>query len=371
MIRLSIIMPSNRDNLTAVSRIVQACSWAGPEIEVIIRDNSGSASKRQLLAQIARENCHLITADPCDAQENASKALARAQGEFVLLVCDDDACFDRAIADIPARLEAVGGDQSVVGIIGVVVLENSKRSSVVAYRDMDSSDALTRVSAWLAAKIPPVLLFSPVRRDVLNWVTETIQAKPFKFSFDDQICSVLYLLRGKFAALDRLLYVYDQGNWEEHGTAQAEDLKWYKAASLDPAINKLHWLLCAFEGAVLIRTVALTLDLAPNVRQQIADVWFTTMFLRFMAHPRDDGGSPLAGEAEKLCVKWKAASGQLAFEPILADICEFMALTSPPHAMAYLKYWADLLSAKRIPQFDGQPVAQRQQATRYAASSSQ
>ena len=349
MIRLSIIMPSNRDDLRAFSRISQACSWAGPHTEVIVRDNSGSASKRRLLSQIERENCHLITADPCDAQENASKALERAQGDFVFLICDDDSCFDRAITGLPARIDQIGDDASVVGITGAVVIDNSKGSSVGAYRNVDSDDALTRVSAWLTAKIPPVLLFSPVRRDALNWVTEVILSKPFRLSFDDQICSMLYLLRGKFAPLDRLLYVYDQHNWEEHSTAQVEDMKWYSAASLDPAINKLHWLLCAFEGAMLARNLALTPDDTLAQRQKIADIWFTAMFRRFQVHPREDFGSPLAGAAEKICVKWKAAVGQLSFEAILVDICEFMALASPEHAMAYFNCWGNFLSMRQAP----------------------
>jgi hypothetical protein len=356
MVRLSIIMPSNRDNLTAISRIAQACSWAGPQTEVIIRDNSGSFAKRRLLAQIEGENCHLIAADPCDAQENASKALERAQGEFVFLICDDDSCFDRAMADLPARIEQVRGDPSIVGIIGAVVVENRKGSSVGAYRNLDDGDALTRVAAWLSATMPPVLLFSPVRRDVLNWVDEVIGAKPFKHSFDDQICSLLYLLRGRFAFLDRLLYVYDQHNWEQYESAQMEDLKWYIGASLDPAINKLHWLLCAFEGAMLVRALSFTPDFAPDQRQKIADIWFTAMFQRFLAHPRADFGSPLAGKAEKLCQKWKAASGQLSFEAILADISEFMSLASPAHGMAYFQYWSNVLTTRRVLRPDGKPA---------------
>ena len=135
-------------------------------------------------------------------------------GRLCLSVCDDDSCFDRAITGLPAKIEEIGDDASVVGITGAVVIDNIQGSSVAAYRNVDSDDALTRVSAWLAAKIPPVLLFSPVRRDVLNWVTEVIRSKPFKLSFDDQICSMLYLLRGKFAPLSSAL-CYDQPNWEE------------------------------------------------------------------------------------------------------------------------------------------------------------
>lgn len=342
-------MPSNRDNLTAFSRISQACSWAGPRTEVIIRDNSGSASKGGLLAHIEKENCHIIAADPCDAQENASKALDRAQGDFVFLICDDDFCFDRAIAALPDKIEEVCNDPSIIGITGPVLIDSSSGSSIVAYRTVGDDDPLQRLAGWLGANHSPVLLFSPIRRDALKWVTETIQAKPFRLSFDDQICSLLYLLRGKFAHLDRLLYMYDPHNWEMHESAQMEDMKWYTAASLDPAINKLHWLLCAFEGATLVRNLALTQNYTLTQRQDIADYWFATMFRRFKLHWRDDYGSPLAGEAEKLCVKWKAAAGQLSFQAILVDICQFLALASPERAMTYFEYWSNVLGLRHAP----------------------
>ena len=51
--QLSILLPTHRHDLLAISRIVQACSWARPDIEVIVRDNSGNAEKRDLLAFLA------------------------------------------------------------------------------------------------------------------------------------------------------------------------------------------------------------------------------------------------------------------------------------------------------------------------------
>src|SRR5664279_2467933 len=101
MIRLSILIPSNRDNLTAYSRIAQACSWAGSNLEVIVRDNSGSAAKRQLLAQFERENCRIVVSEPCEAYDNWKQILQLAKGDFVFFLSDDDACFDRAIAALP------------------------------------------------------------------------------------------------------------------------------------------------------------------------------------------------------------------------------------------------------------------------------
>ena len=67
------------------------------------------------------------------------------------------------------------------------------------------------------------------------------------------------------------------------------------------------------------------------------------------AHPREDLGSALAAQAEKLCAKWKGAAGQLSFEEMLADICQFMALFSPEDAMAYFTFWAHFLGMRQAP----------------------
>ncbi len=80
-----------------------------------------------------------------------------------------------------------------------------------------------------------------------------MNALPFYLSFHDQIICLLYLLNGKFVRLNRLLYLYDVGVWEAGNSAQKRDVDFYEGAGLDPAINKLHWFLCGFEGAVLVR----------------------------------------------------------------------------------------------------------------------
>jgi hypothetical protein len=349
MIRLSVVMPSNRDDLRALSRITQACSWAGPHTEVIIRDNSGSASKRRLLAQIEKENCQIIAADACGAHENGWKALERARGDFVFLISDDDVCFDRAMAELPGKIAEVTDDPSVIGITGAVMIDSSKGSNFVAYRDIGAADPLMRLAGWAGSTPCNVILFSPIRRDILKWTAEVLQSKPFRLSFDDQICSMLYLVCGKFAYLDRLLYAYDQHNWESRESAQGEDMKCYTAAGLDPAVNKLHWLLCAFEGSALVRNLPLAPSYTLSQRQTFADYWFALMFRRFQLDYREGYGSPYAGHADTLCSKWKAAAGQLTFEAILGDICQFLALTSRAHATRYFDYWSGLIGQRHAP----------------------
>lgn len=353
MIRLSILIPSNRVNLTAYSRIVQACSWAGPNLEVIVRDNSGSAAKRQMLAQIERENCQIIVSEPCGPFENWTQLLRLAQGDFVFFLSDDDACFDRAIAALPEMIEGIVDDQSVTGIAGACAIESLHGSSIVAYPDIDSDDALTRISGYLSSNGPSVLISSPVRREVLKRTFDLINAMPFSFSFHDQIICLLYLLSGKFLRLKRLMYLYDNRNWDSSETGQQIDLSFYTAAKLDPAINKLHWFLCGFEGATLIRNLNTIPNYTLAQRQAMTDRWFTTMFIRFRDHKRADFGSPLSRDADMLCEKWKLVAGRLLFQDMLADICEFISLSSKDNSQKYHDFWTAILSTRQLRPPDG------------------
>ena len=84
---LSILIPTHRNDLLACSRIAQACSWAGPKLEVIVRDNSGDAEKRKLLAKFQREYCHIEFAAPCEPMVNFSEIAAFGDRRIRVLRC--------------------------------------------------------------------------------------------------------------------------------------------------------------------------------------------------------------------------------------------------------------------------------------------
>lgn len=360
-VQLSILMATNRPGLLACSRIAQACSWAGPNIEVIVRDNSGNLRKRDLLAHFCNENCKIIIADPCDGLANFSEILKMATGEFVFLLADDDFCFDHAIAALPSVIAQNASEAGVVGLTGLYAIEASRGSSIVSYQDVDSDDVVRRLTAFLSYEGPNVLHYAPVRTDLVRRIFNFIHTFPFYFSFHDQIVCMLYLLNGRFARINRLLYLYDVGVWQAAETAQKKDIDFYKDAGLDPAINKLHWFLCGFEGAVLIRNS----DIFPVVtlaqRQSMADQWFSTMYHRFKGQPRYTFGSLYADEAEKLCAKLRSATGQLSFHEVLTAISGFIALFSKAHGQTYFDFWDAILNKR-------QPVPREAAPPRLAAA---
>lgn len=346
--QLSILLPTHRHDLLACSRIAQACSWAGPNLEVIVRDNSGNAQKRELLAGFQREHCKIVSTEPCEPLENFSEILRMARGDFVYCLADDDFCFDRAIAALPGVLGQFGRDPSVVGVTGGYAVESSKGSAVVGYQNIESDDVTARVAGYLSHSGPNVLVYSPMRRDLVERVFAFMNTMPHYFSFHDQIYCLLYLLNGKFVRLQRLLYLYDVGVWEEAEAAQKRDVDFYRSSGLDPSINKLHWFLCGFEGAVL----TLNSDLAPNVppaqRQALADRWFSMMFMRFKANPRLAFESRFVRQADQLCAKLQTSAGQLSFQSMLAEISGFIGLFSQSHARSYFDFW-DVVVNKRQP----------------------
>jgi hypothetical protein len=346
-VQLSILIPTYRQGLGVCSRIMQACSWVGQDIEVIVRDNSGSAEKRDLLARFRGKNCNIIAAEPCDALTNFAELLRLAKGEFVLQLADDDFCFDRAILAMPEILAQALDDRSIIGVTGAFAIESSQGSAVVAYPDVDSPDLSKRIGGYLGYGGVNVLMYAPLRRALAQRVFDFMSSMPTYFSFHDQIQCLLYLMSGKFFRINRLIYGYDVGPWENSVSAEQRDMEFYRTSGLDPAINKLHWFICGFEGAAL----ALNSDIFPDIprpqRQQVADRWFSQMFARFAGQPRQAFGSALTGEAEALCAKLVASTGQLSFDGMLAQISGFMALCSEERGERYFAFWNNVLKQTR------------------------
>ena len=344
-LQLSILIPSNRRGLLVCSRIAQACSWAGPNIEVIVRDNSGDPEKRALLDHFRRDNCHIDSVDPCLPIDNVTDVMRRARGDFIFLLADDDFCFDQAIAAIPSLIEKIAGDRSVAGITGAYAIELTQGSAVVDYKHIDSDDPVMRVNGFLQYTGPNIMHYAPVRREICQRIFDFMRSMPATLSFHDQIVSMLYLLNGKFVSLQRFLYLYEMGPWGRADSAHQRDISFYRDAGLDPAINVLHWFLCGFEGALLARNSDLFPGLAAGVRQAVADRWFSTMFQRFQ-NPRSVYDSPFKAQAEALYAKLLSSTGQLSFAGMLAEICGLMALCSTAFAQKYFDFWLAIVNRR-------------------------
>ncbi len=344
---LSILLPTNRCGPAAIASIAQAVSWASPDIQVIVRDNSGNAEKRALLQHFQREHCEIALVAPCEPLENYSGILRLARGEFIFCVADDDQSLSRAILALPELIAKIGHDASVAAITGTYAVELQQGTATVDYEGVDSENPVTRVAGFLNCQVANVLFYSVLRRAVAERVLDFIKTIPFYLSFHDQILCLLYLLSGKYVKLSRLFYIYDIGVWATSESAQKRDVDFYRAAGLDSAINKLHWLLCGFEGAVLALNSNIFPDFPVAQRQLIADLWFSTMYARFKHGSRLTFGSSLTDEAEKLCAKLRDATGQLTFQKVLTDICSFMEIFCVSKAQSYFDFWSAVINKRQ------------------------
>jgi hypothetical protein len=330
----------------ALSRITQACSWASSSIEVIVRDNSGSPEKRAQIAQFRRDHCTIVSTDPCSPLENLTELMRLANGDFIFCLGDDDLYFDRAIAAMPGVIDRFGRDPAVAAIAGSYIVEASKGSALANYQNIDSDDVTARLAGYLSYPGANVLFYTAQRRAMVERIFHFIKTMPFLVSYHDQIICMLYLLNGKFIKLPNVLYGYDAGPWEEMQSAQKRDVDFYRAAGLDPAINKLHWFMCGFEGAVLIRNSDIFPDHPIAQRQKMADQWFSAMFMRFLNNPRLTFGSSFAAQADAVCEKLRASQGRLSFVDMLIDICQLIAVSSDTKAQTYLSFWGGALKSR-------------------------
>ena len=193
-------------------------------------------------------------------------------------------------------------------------------------------------------------MFWFIRRNGARWSSASSASWarcPLYLSYHDQITCLLYLLNGKFVRLPKLIYGYDFGPWEDMQSGQKRDVAFYSAAGLDPAINKLHWFLCGFEGAMLIRNGEIFPDHPTAQRQKMADQWFSIMFPRFLDNPRLTFNSRFSAQADTLCQKLRTSQGHLSFVDMLSDICHFIALFSDAKAQGYLTFWGEALRPRK------------------------
>jgi hypothetical protein len=337
--RLSILMPSHRDDWTTISRIAQACSWAGPAVEVIVRDNSEKPGKRKLIEAFQADNFRMVFAEECPAYDNAMQALALARGDFVFFVADDDICLDRGIAAMSAAAETFADDPSVVGITGAYIVEEQRGSIFVKYPDVDSPDVVTRSFGYLGMQGPNLLFYSAFRRAMIENRWRFLSESPFVFPFHDQVLSLLHLLAGRFVDIGRLMVAYDNMNWETAESGATSERAHYAAAGMDPAIGRLSWLLCAFEGAWLTLHSRYGAGHTLEQRQAIGARWFQVMFARFAGDNRGNFGSSLGPQADLLCQKWRGLYPNFDLQVLLADITDFIALHSPEKAKLYRDFW--------------------------------
>jgi hypothetical protein len=342
--KLSVLMPSHRVGLSAQSRILGTCSWAGDDIEVIVRDNSGDAAKRSFLSQIKADNCRIISVAEGGAYDNMIALVEAAQGDFIFFSADDDLCGKQSIHAILAAIKRCGNDESVVGVTGQYLFETTNGSQLMGYGHVESPSAHERLNGYFALGLN-LLWHSAVRRTTWLALCRWAETLPFRFSYLDLILVVMTLLSGRYVDIKRLIYIYDFTGWE--GELKFEkDYEFYKAAGIDRSVLWLHGLFCGFEGTKIILSDLFAKNLTVNERMAAATLWYQRV-IGLSVPPQPQTALDLL--AAQLRKKW-LETRQVNLNALLVDLSEFLVMATEDKTKAhrYREYWSAIQLASGL-----------------------
>ena len=340
--KISVVVPTHRRSYSALARAFEVASLDPARFEVVVRDNSVDERKREVLRMIQSDAFRLIECDDRGAFENSIASLRAATGEFVLCLADDDWLSLRGMAAIHRLASQALDDRSVGLITGTYVLEMSDRAGLFRYAGVDVADPVARLRSYFSIPAPNVLYYSAVRRDLAIFCFEFLDRLPYKFSFHDQLLSLLYLSIGRVLQVENVVYSYDLGEWETAERSLAKDRAMYEAAGLPPEIDRLHWLLCAMEGGFLLNS-QMVRDRIQGDRNALATVWFANMFDRFRNHARvaHFPASPLNDATLRLREKW-VNSAEVNLNELLFDVSDVLDVSDRSVAQRYFQFWSSL-----------------------------
>ena len=337
-VKLSIVLPTNRTGPSAWARILDACSCANDQVEVIVRDNSGDPRKADAISRLSGRNCRVIVAEPCGAPENFEEAAGLAKGDFIFFVADDDILPRLAIPPILKTIDRYSQDRSVGGITGDYIVEWSRKTTLVRCPPLDAAAASQRIAPFLEAHLN-VFFYSVVRRQILHDVVLSfVRSLPFRFIFTDWLVTLLYLASGKFVGIQRALYRPNIINWDSEASFRI-CVRSYHQCGLDGSALRMLCLLQAFEGAKIVLGKYPGIDLSPDERQAVAALWFRHWHAQFCKSlDWTDPASRFDQQALALCRKWSQIT-DISLEPLLTDLAGYFSLSNPEGAQKYFNFW--------------------------------
>jgi glycosyltransferase involved in cell wall biosynthesis len=341
-LKLSVIIPTHRTSYSALARILECASLDPAKFEVIVRDNSEDAAKKSLLEHVGAPAMRLAIARNRGPFENLIQAFHLASGDFVCFLADDDWVSKRGLDDLHDLAAEYLADSTVACLTGTYVMETFSGSGLFRYPPLDSLNASERLNSFLLANGPNALFYSVVRRAVADFSLRLLEKLPYHLSFHDQLVSLLYLALGRTLQIERFTYWYDLGQWDTLEKSVAKDRAMYVAAGWPAEIDRLHWLLCGLEGALLLNSQLLkersSLDCA-----HLSNAWFSSMFTRFVNQDREFGlmETPTNSASASLKRKW-LAEPSINSNELLLDICDVLEITDRTGASRYFEFWSSL-----------------------------
>lgn len=186
---LSIILPTKNRAAYALSTVKGILAWHADDFELVIQDNGDTGELEAALRDVPDPRLHYYRhAEPIDIEENFTRAVLNAKGEYVALIGDDDGVTEEAV-DV-ARWSSARGLQAVFpsGLANYqwpdvvsplygrrfsAALRIAPFSGRTAYRDGEAEIRKCAKSAGSDFHSLPRVYFGIVRRDCLDAVRKT------------------------------------------------------------------------------------------------------------------------------------------------------------------------------------------------------
>jgi hypothetical protein len=337
--KLSILMPSHNIGTRVKLNILNACTMGSDGVEVIIRDNSGNAEKREYLSRIQEKNCRIVIVDECTAEENVKLLLNEAKGEFVYFMCDDDGSSAYALPDILTELDKIKDTPAIIGTTGIFVMEEEARSKCIRFEHFNKTTSLGRFQDFFIQTNHSIFQYSPIRRSVQKEVWSFLETLPIRFSHGDIMMNCMFLMHGRLTFIERFFCQYINANWANDELCLKSNAHYFRAAGLDASGVRLQWLIGLFEGAQTYASKYQGVHLPEWERQALAGVWIQHWFPHFLhtsCHQAED--AQFDAHSLKLVEKWSAPKA-FRIPELLDDITEHFSLSSPEIAQRYYDFW--------------------------------
>lgn len=278
--KVSIICPTNRTSNSAIANIIGLSQNHGPDIEIIISDNSGSKKKAELISSLKGPSCVYIQSESCGPFENFANAVARAKGDYTFIASDDDILFTHRLENLLSEISDSEKSGQQFGITGNFLITSGVKDQIVSYKDsFDNDDASARIINFANSmlNLPNLLYYSLHDTNNIKKSFEFLRNLPFKFSHSDQLQSIVFLAHSKFLYSESILYNYDLSEWNSYEKAVEKDASFYRSAGLSDKFALIHYLIQAVEGYFLISSDYLR-QITNADLSFAAKHWFITKF---------------------------------------------------------------------------------------------
>ncbi|MBK8763189.1 MAG: glycosyltransferase [Burkholderiaceae bacterium] len=339
---LSLLMPTNRASVPALSKVLHVASLASADIEVVIADNSGDDAKRRLLAGLRSDTVKVVSTEPTAPRVNAQRVLDESSGKWIQFIADDDYLIESGLRKLASFAEAIEDGSGVVAATGGFFVESPNGVSSLRYAGLDAPRGLDRLRAFVSTAAPNLLYYGALRRDFVELSLVLQGQLPFNLSYHDQVISALMLAVGKVLPVPQYVYLYDLGGWSTRNGSRAIDRGYQQRAGLPLSTDLLQWLMCGAEGASLLASATFQ-ELVGDEGPLMAALWLEHNHHRFRHDNRSEGlqACPWLPQARALHAKWDRKA-RLESGELLDDVAAFLREAGVEQADAYHQFWSGL-----------------------------